>query len=601
MAFPIYKIYSISNNRYHNLLTESPKTDLSILGLGVRFVPRPAEPLPAIYMEAIDTAINKAAWHLIMRNSRHQRPFNPSYRIRGAMTRKAPSLGAFTFPMESQHLRSIKAALAVAVNENSIIPPRIAGVQQRQLSAIRRLHDIKIVQSDKNAGLVVMPITAYNNMVMEHLSNDDIYEVIGALDSPEWTATLHDVRARHAALLTDTLAVLPTNDTQLRNFLSAATDRLPVFHCLPKLHKPGHHGRPIIGATAWLTTNWSIFLDQQLQQYGVPYAIQNSATLVERLEGVAISHNTSFASADVTSLYTMMDLDRLYALIQSVTHNALFVKILRFICDNNYFLYGRTVRRQRNGIAMGTNCAVQLANLYLTTFDAEFGPRLDNYARYIDDIFFTFAGTDAELQILQSEMNAMIPGIKLTFNISRSSVDFLDTTAFRNAADTIAFRLFQKPIATFQYLPPWSCHPPSTIRGYIRGELLRYTRLTTAIADRRTAALLLEGRLLRRGFSASTLADIFATVDLTQRHEIAVRGIAADPDHHVINVVVPWYPNPTTRALRIAAHALGDGIWAESTLRVRIAFSRSPNVLGLASRSNISSEQVTLLENRAQL
>jgi hypothetical protein len=244
----------------------------------------------------------------------------------------------------------------------------------------------------------------------------------------------------------------------------------------------------------------------------VRYAIKNTATLVDRLENTAIPPNALFVTADVTSLYTMMDLDRLYAQIQAITENELLVTILRFICDNNFFLYGNTVRRQRNGIAMGTNCAVQLANLYMTPFDSMFADRVSNYARYIDDIFFIFDGTDAELDKIKHDMNEAIPGITLTFSSSSSSADFLDTTIYRTAENTIVFRLYQKAIATFQYFPPWSCHPPSTIHGYIRGELLRIVRLTTSIADRRASAVLLEGRLLRRGFTARGLAGIFGSV-----------------------------------------------------------------------------------------
>jgi hypothetical protein len=541
--------------------------------------------------------MNKAAWHLIMKD-KPQRPFNPAFQIKGAATPAPPRMGSPSYPMETAHLRSIAAALANAVNIYAHGPRQRPSLQHRQLRMIRADPSLKVVQSDKNAGLVVMPLAAYHDMVMIHLSSADIYEEIGTIDSTEWRATLLRVRRNHDRLLS--AVRIPARDTQLQRFLAAANDRLPTFHCLPKLHKPGRSGRPIIGAVAWLTTNWSIYLDQKLQAHLVRHAIKNSATLVNRLENTAIPRNALFVTADVTSLYTMMDLDRLYAQIRLVTENELLVTILQFICGNNYFRYGNTVRRQRNGIAMGTNCAVQLANLYMAPFDTMFADRVSNYARYIDDIFFIFDGTVAELDKIKQDMNEAIPGIALTFSSSPSSADFLDTTIYRTTENTIAFRLYQKAIATFQYLPPWSCHPPSTIRGYIRGELLRIVRLTTTIADRRASAVLLEGRLLRRGFTARGLAAIFGSVALTQRQPRAAANGAADP-HHMINVVVPWYPSPTTRTLRSAAYQLNSGIWAASSLRVRIALSRSPNVLDLASCSNISAEQLALLpdEHRA--
>ena len=412
--------------------------------------------------------MNKATWHLIMKD-KPQRPFNPAFQIKNAVTAAPPRMGSPSYPMETAHLRSIAAALRNAVSIHAHDLRQRPSLQHRQLKMIRGDPSLKVVQSDKNAGLVVMPLAAYHDMVMIHLANTDTYEVVGTIDSTEWRAALLRVRWNHDRLLT--AARIPHRDTQLRRFLDAANDRLPTFHCLPKLHKPGRSGRPIIGAVAWLTTNWSIYLDQQLQVHHVRHAIK-----------IQPHWSTTREHGDRTecpvrnrrrqSLYTMMDLDRLYAQILIVTQNELLVTILRFICGNNYFRYGNTVRRQRNGIAMGTNCAVQLANLYMAPFDSMFADRVSHYARYIDDIFFIFDGTEAELDTIKHDMNEAIPGIKLTFSSSSSSADFLDTTIYRTTENTIAFRLYQKAIATFQYLPQWSCHPPSTIRGYIRGELL---------------------------------------------------------------------------------------------------------------------------------
>ena len=99
---------------------------------------------------------------------------------------------------------------------------------------------------------------------------------------------------------------------------------------------------------------------------------------------------------------------------------------MEFICQNNYFIYGKDVYKQKNGIAMGTNVAVRCANLYLDNFDKQFAPNCDFYARYIDDIFFIFSGNIEDYIRLRLRMNAFIPGIHLTFVRSCRSVDFFD-------------------------------------------------------------------------------------------------------------------------------------------------------------------------------
>jgi hypothetical protein len=39
--------------------------------------------------------------------------------------------------------------------------------------------------------------------------------------------------------------------------------------------------------------------------------------------------------------------------------------LIHFICDNDFFTYNDTIFKQQDGLAMGTNSAVNLANHYL--------------------------------------------------------------------------------------------------------------------------------------------------------------------------------------------------------------------------------------------
>ena len=174
---------------------------------------------------------------------------------------------------------------------------------------------------------------------------------------------------------------LPKNSIQ---FLRNSKTTLPVFHCLPKLHKVGMPGRPIVGAPSWITTNWSILLDCLLENTHIQYALKNSINIIPDLENFNMQTSYLLCSADVASLYTNMSLPRLYRVLDSLPNGELNVKILRFICGMNLFRYGDYVYRQSDGIAMGTNCAVVCANLYLDEFDKLFAPRCLFYRRYID-------------------------------------------------------------------------------------------------------------------------------------------------------------------------------------------------------------------------
>ena len=70
--------------------------------------------------------------------------------------------------METAHLRSIAAALRNAVSIHAHDPHQRPSLQHRLLKMIRGDPYLKVVQSDKNAGLVVMPLAAYNDISLAH-------------------------------------------------------------------------------------------------------------------------------------------------------------------------------------------------------------------------------------------------------------------------------------------------------------------------------------------------------------------------------------------------------------------------------------------------
>ena len=342
---------------------------------------------------------------------------------------------------------------------------------------------IKIVQSDKNTGLVALHIQDYHKAVMADLNDALVYQKIGKITDPHWHLLLAIIQTEANDLRTQFLSSTYFTK-QLDKYLCNFPESLPKFHVLPKLHKPGSATRPIVGAPNWITTKWSILLETILEKYLCPFTLTNSQEVIQRLEGTRIPEHAWLVSADVSSLYTNMNLNILYRTILQCTRSPLLVKILEFICKNNYFQYGEDVYKQNNGIAMGTNVAVRCANLYLDRSDKRFAPKCDFYARYIDDVFFIFSGSIEDYIRLRLRMNAFIPGTKLTFVRSAKSVDFLDLTITKNADNKIEFTTFRKSINVYQYLPKSSNHNNATITGYIYGEMLRQLRNNSNLTDR---------------------------------------------------------------------------------------------------------------------
>ena len=73
----------------------------------------------------------------------------------------------------------------------------------------------------------------------------------------------------------------------------------------------------------------------------------------------------------------------------------------------------------------------------------------------LDDIFFVWTGTEADLKDLENYLNSLIDGVKSTLNFSTDNVDFLDITIYKLPsleADVLQTRVFFKQTDTHKLL-----------------------------------------------------------------------------------------------------------------------------------------------------
>ena len=104
------------------------------------------------------------------------------------------------------------------------------------------------------------------------------------------------------------------------------------------------------------------------------------------------------------------------------------------------------------------------------------------WRRYIDDIWFLWRGTEAELVQFVEYLNSCHPTIKFqckkdsNYCFSTRSVDFLDTTIWIDDHGLIQTTLYSRPSrVVLQYLLPSSSHPFHITRNipYSQGYTLR--------------------------------------------------------------------------------------------------------------------------------
>jgi hypothetical protein len=326
---------------------------------------------------------------------------------------------------------------------------------------------------------------------------------------------------------------------------------------------------------------------------------------------------------DVVSLYTNIDLELLYEDMESLG----LEKETRYICDNNYFQYANEVYRQTNGIAMGTNAAVNLANYFLAKrldpfFQTKLAGRGLLYKRFIDDLFLLFFGTEEELQNILHTANNIIPGISLTMNHSTTSVDYLDITLSLEYTNSmqfrtllpgapyerlftidIAYRTFQKELNKYIYITPHSAHTFSMLRGFVIGELKRYRLTNSTTSTFNSIRRLFRLRLLDRGYSHSIIGKWFSfEQSLHEQQEYVTVKPPGEPKT-ILPFVLRFTGSPRNKFYSATiSQALQDPTIFKTireTTDIRRVFSTSDNAATLLLRSGLSQQQIALLNPEA--
>ena len=305
---------------------------------------------------------------------------------------------------------------------------------------------------------------------------------------------------------------------------------VPVFYIIPKVHKPRLVGRPIVSSLNWITTPAARLLSLALQPLVLdePTILQDSFQLILELERLRFDPGAPiwFVTGDVESLYTNIPTDEVLDAIdwskvpplgppdQTVDPRAL----LQCIFAHTIFRYGRRGLRQINGFPMGIGCAPECANLYMAHIEREVRrpPAVKLFKRYIDDYFIIFQGTLEQLDAYLELYNRLRPSIRITWNKSYYSFDFLDIRGYKGLRWKLEGRIdtytFQKPLNRYLYLTYRSFHLPYHRKSFIRGELYRYVKLSSDLEAFLETKKEFFYRLRRRGYPVTFLNCLFKTV-----------------------------------------------------------------------------------------
>lgn len=468
-----------------------------------------------------------------------------------------------------------------------------------------KLHpELMIVATDKNLGPALITRQDYIDMCLKHLCDTNTYTQMFDRNEILNNPKTHE---RIQKLNKTALEIYPWIKN-LRQFLESYNDdpKIPLFHCLPKVHKSTITGRPIAGAHSWLTTPISTLLSHILRTSILSsgrydFLLRDSKQLVAETENLEIADTDLFVSFDVETLYPRMVHEGTVKAVKYANWHIHGDKLKKWACDatelileQSFVEFGETLFKQCKGMAMGTNAAVELANIYVAHYiecKESFKERKTRFMRlwkrFIDDVFMIWKGTRAELDQFIVWLNSQNPSLRFTAHIHESETDFLDLTAFRHN-HRLKFKIYQKSINRFLYVPFDSNHPRHVFRAFIKGELIRYARNCTRMVDFWRQRGLFGIRLENRGYPQSFIQRVFREVNHSDRNRLLdeKRQVETeDADDNKVFITVPFHPVVVDMQPK---EIISRNLREEDNIEVVVGYRNPPNLGSILTTSRLN-------------
>ncbi|XP_064469936.1 uncharacterized protein LOC135384676 [Ornithodoros turicata] len=285
-------------------------------------------------------------------------------------------------------------------------------------------------------------------------------------------------------------------DTTLYDYLLPKNPIAGRFYMLPKIHKPGNPGRPIVSCNGTATENISSFVDHLLKDIPpqLPSYIKDTNHFLQVLSKCEPPPSSLLVTLDVSSLYTNIPhedgiaaAERAFSRYSDTPYDpCVLPTFLNLILKNNNFELDGKHYLQVNGTAMGTKMAPNYANIFIGTLEEEFlskrvkKPTL--YKRFLDDIFMVWLHSEDDLITFISDFNQAHPAIKFIHSYSAFTVNFLDVQG-KLTQGVLSTNLFRKRTDSQKYLAFNSCHPRHTKLAIPYSQALWYRRICSSDDD----------------------------------------------------------------------------------------------------------------------
>ena len=205
-------------------------------------------------------------------------------------------------PKQGPDLETFISSMESDIASHKPSKPKHDNLTKSERSALYDLQnrqDIIIKPADKGSAVVVMDRDHYISEAERQLGDSTYYKLLDHDPTPEFAKEVSEAINE----MLDEGHISEKN----RNYLLIDQPKAGRFYLLPKIHKAGNPGRPIVSANGHPTEKISEFVDLHLQPHvqNLPSYLKDTTDFLRKQDAQApFPPDTLLVSMDVTSLYT---------------------------------------------------------------------------------------------------------------------------------------------------------------------------------------------------------------------------------------------------------------------------------------------------------
>ena len=388
--------------------------------------------------------------------------------------------------------------------------------ERKALKDLSKRDDIVITRADKGGATVIWGIEEYLTEANNQLGNTSFYRKL-----------TFDPFQGYIRIINNSLDEMRSQgkiDAEAVDILKAPKNVKPArFYLLPKIHKKNNPGRPVVASTNCHTTKISKYVDHFIQPLAkkVRSYIRDTTDLLHKIKNIGkIPNNALLVTMDVRSLYTNISHEEGLLSLKNALNTRpnkepateVLLTLMRHVLTLNCFTFNGNSYLQTRGCAMGTVAAPSYAVIYMGEFEEKYiYPQVTNdclyYGRYIDDILMIYKGDEQRFKTFAERLNRMHPSIKFDYEISKTSIPFLDTRIYIDENRHLQTTLFTKPTDTHNYLHYKSAHPRHLKNSLPYSQALRLRRICTIDNELKSHCKQMIAHFIRRGYHREILHE----------------------------------------------------------------------------------------------